>query len=122
MTTAPPAETIEPGVHFQRSGFAEPFDLVVDGTPVPHVTAHGDIVSHADGDYVTFVVDGRIGVEIPVEHSEKVARLVADAVAVASGYACHPRDGEPPVQRSPYDPRARLGERWDLPARSPLAV
>lgn len=121
--------TTERAVDFVRDPYAQPFDLVVDGTVVPNVTGSkfigNDEYARQTGDpsvvgreFVSFTVDRRLGFDIPAEHSDTVARLVADAVAVSLGYACHPRpDHERAVPRTPYQSRADFGDLERAEAR-----
>jgi hypothetical protein len=80
-----------------RVSFPGPFkhhDVVVDGWRVPFLDAHMQ-----GEDQVLLVLDRRLGAEFSVAEAERVIPLVADAIAVALGYGCHPREGmdTPPV-------------------------
>jgi len=80
------AELREPRVTFRG-----PFGgqaAVVNGWQVPLLEAHMQ-----GEDRVLLVIDGRLGGEFSVEEAERVLPFVADAISVALGYACHPRDG-----------------------------
>lgn len=93
-------------VEFRRSGFAEAYHLVVDGRAVPNITGRrftGTPEYGVPGEFVAFVVDDRLGYDVPAELADTVARLVADAVAVTLGYSCHPRPTmDTPVPLHPY--------------------
>lgn len=76
--------------------------VVVNGWQVPLVEAHAN-----HDDRVLLVIDGRLGAEFSVEEAERVIPFIADAIAVALGYARHPRDGEesPPPMLPVVRPR-----------------
>jgi hypothetical protein len=72
-----------------RVSFPGPFehhDVVVNGWRVPFLDAH-----MPSEDRVLLVIDRRLGAEFSVDEAERVIPFVADAIAVAAGYACHPR-------------------------------
>jgi hypothetical protein len=84
--------------------FPGPFQhhaVSVNGWEVPLVQAHPQ-----GEDRVLLVLDGRLGAEFSVEEAERVAPFVADAISIALGYACHPRDGmEAPLPLPHIRPR-----------------
>ena len=45
-----------------------------------------------DGGKVNFTLDHRLGLEVDAEHFDRVARFLADTVAVALGLPCHPSE------------------------------
>jgi hypothetical protein len=73
--------------------FPGPFEhheVVVNGWRVPFIEAH----MQGEG-RVLLVIDRRLGGEFSVEEAERVVPFVADSIAVALGYGCHPRaDGD----------------------------
>jgi hypothetical protein len=80
--------------------------LVIDGWSVPFLEAV------EDGGKVHFTLDHRLGLEVDAEHFERVARFLADTVAVALGLPSHPR-GE--------KDRAELHAMWALLPHPALA-
>lgn len=69
--------------------FPGPFErhaVTVNGWEVPFVEAH-----MRGEDRVLLVIDRRLGAEFSVDEVERVVPFVADAIAVALGYGCHPR-------------------------------
>lgn len=83
--------------------FPGPFNrhaVAVNGWEVPLVEAHlqGE-------DRVLLVLDGRLGAEFSVEEAERVVPFLADAISVALGYGCHPREGC--TELPPLMPHAR---------------
>jgi hypothetical protein len=58
----------------------------VNGWQVPLIEAHMQ-----GEDRVMLVIDGRLGGEFSTSEAERVIPFVADAIAVALGYGCHPR-------------------------------
>ena len=107
-----PSDLTENSVDFVRSLAAESFDVVVDGTIVPGVTAskfvgNEEYARHHTADvigveFVEFTVDRRLAFDVPAQYAETVARLVADSVAVNLGFSSHPRPGKKPNYRGPY--------------------
>lgn len=72
-----------------------PFDhypVMVNGWSVPYLQAR----YREDG--VTVTLDGRFGLDLPTELGGTVISFLADAIAIALGWSCHPRrDWEPPA-------------------------
>jgi hypothetical protein len=71
--------------------FPGPFQhhaVAVNGWEVPLVQAYPQ-----GEDRILLVLDGRLGAEFSVEEAERVVPFVADAISVALGYGCHPREG-----------------------------
>lgn len=69
--------------------FPGPFsrhEVVVNGWQVPLLEAHMQ-----GEDRVLLVIDQRLGDEFSVGEAERVIPFVADAIAAALGYGCHPR-------------------------------
>lgn len=94
--------------------YVGPFDhtvVVQDGRVVPFLEA-----SHL-GDRVSLTLDQRFGLDLTVAEAEKVVPFLADAIAVALGYSCHPRADEEPNLR-PMFPRmteiTSVGSRGDV--------
>jgi len=77
-----------------------PFDdwrVTVDGRRVPFLAAHP-----VDGGKVDLTLDDRYALLLDVQTAERVIPLLADAIAIAMGYTCHPRPGwDAPKPRPP---------------------
>lgn len=75
------------------------FDTVINGWSVPLLSMHRR--SDQPGK-VTFVTDRRFACDVPEEIAAHVALFIADAIAVAKGWSCHPRspDWTPPEHLS----------------------
>jgi hypothetical protein len=56
------------------------YRVVVDGRVIPRLTGR------AQGDMVSFTVDGRFGAECPKEYAYGMAWLIAQAFAIGEGY------------------------------------
>jgi hypothetical protein len=59
-------------------------DLVIDGWSVPFVNAR-----EMDGGIICFTLDRRMAYDFPVGVADEAALMLADAIAVALGYASH---------------------------------
>ena len=79
-----------------RVNFPGPFthhEVVVDEWSVPFLHAH------PGGDHdetITLVLDSRLALTLSVDEAERFVPFLADAIAVALGYTCHPRGDEEP--------------------------
>jgi hypothetical protein len=89
--------------------------VVVDGRQVPFLQA-----APANGGKIRLTLDQRYGLEISVADADAFIPWIADAIAVAMGYTCHPRAGAEPIRADPFPPAH--GIDWmettprDLPA------
>jgi hypothetical protein len=85
-----------------RVSFPGPFErhkVVVDGWQVPLLHAHP---SGEHDESVMLVIDDRLAETFTVEEAERVVPFIANAIAVALGYTCHPNeDAEQPLARQP---------------------
>lgn len=81
-------EFIDPMLGIQSLAF-ERFPVVINGWTVPHLEARQN-----DGE-VFLTIDSRLGLSITDQTTPgQIISFVADAIAVAKGYACHPvKDG-----------------------------
>lgn len=73
-----------------RVNFPGPFsthDVVVDGWKVPLIHAHPCGENDAS---VMLVIEDRLAATFSVEEAERFIPFLADAIAVALGYTCHP--------------------------------
>jgi hypothetical protein len=94
--------------------FIGPFehhDVVVNGCSVPFLTA-----TPLNGGRVHLTLDGRFGLDITVAEAEQIVPFIADAIAIASGYAAHPHASESPdpKPRHPFARMTRLIDAGDL--------
>ena len=93
-----------------RVNFLGPFThhkVVVDGWEVPLVEAElqGE-------DRVVLTLDRRYGVALNTDEAERIVPFLAQAIAVALGFPCHPRsDTEPPLNQLPHHRPRRV---WDV--------
>jgi hypothetical protein len=74
-----------PSMAVAYSGPREHHDVVVNGWQVPFLEAHPQ-----GEDRVLLVLDQRLGAEFSVLEAERLIPFIADAIAVALGYGCHP--------------------------------
>jgi hypothetical protein len=65
--------------------------VVVDGWTVPFIAAHPQ-----QGGRILLSLDRRVGVDLDLATAELVLPFIANAIAIAAGYAGHPSEhGEP---------------------------
>jgi hypothetical protein len=76
-----------PSMAVMYPGPFEHHDVVVNGWRVPLLQAHPQ-----GEDRVLLVLDRRLGAEFSTAEAERVVPFLADAIAVALGYGCHPRE------------------------------
>lgn len=86
--------------------------VVVDGRRVPYLAARPE-----QGGIVTLIIDDWIALDVQVADLDRVTAFVAHAIAVASGYACHPQAPEEPVPRPLFKRVFELGS--SLPGALP---
>ncbi len=86
--------------HYEITG---PFDrrkVTVDGRVVPFLDA-----IPANGGIIHLLLDQRYGLDISVADAETFIPWIADAIAVAMGYTCHPRPYmKEPLRSNPFPP------------------
>ena len=93
----------------QPSGldFVGPFSshrVILHGYAVPHLEAH----PNADGVHLS--LDHRSGIDLSTDEAEKIVPFIADCIAVALGYSCHPNPDCPtPQPMTPF--RRTIGIR-----------
>ena len=73
--------------------------VVVDGRQVPFLQA-----TPTNGGKIHLTLDQRYGLDISVADAEAFIPWIADAIAIAMGYNCHPRAGTEPVRSTPFPP------------------
>jgi len=71
--------------------------VIVDGRQVPFLDAEP-----ANGGRICLTLDDRYGLDISVADAERIVPFIADCIAVALGYVCHPRPGAEPGRLSPF--------------------
>ena len=79
--------------------FIGPFrhhEVVVNGWKVPYLSA-----TPGNGGIVHITLDHRFDLDLTVEEADRVLPFLADCIAVASGYSCHPKPEcqDPPLRR-----------------------
>jgi hypothetical protein len=92
-----------------RVTFPGPFSshqVVVDGWTVPLLHAHPCGEHDAS---VMLVIDNRLAATFSVDEAERFVPFLADAIAVALGYTCHPnQDAVPPLVKQPQPCPVRM--------------
>lgn len=92
-----------------RVNFPGPFsqhEVCVDGWKVPFLHAHPG--GEAD-ENVMLVLDDRLALTVSVEEAERFVPFLADCIAVALGYPCHPdEDAEQPLVKQPQPRPVRM--------------
>lgn len=81
-----------------RVSYPGPFsahEVVVDGWSVPHLKAHP---CGENDESIMLVIDSRLAATFTVGEAERFVPFLADAVAVALGYTCHPKSDEEPLR------------------------
>ena len=73
--------------------------VTVNGYRVPFLDA-----CPVSGGRVSLLLDGRYGLMVDVADLDRVVEFIANCIAVASGYTCHPgTEGAPePIRLTPY--------------------
>jgi hypothetical protein len=90
--------------------FVGPFSshrVVVDGWQVPLLEAHP-----MAGGMVTLVLDQRFGLDLTLAEAERMMPWIAEAIAVAAGFASHPKGPDEPRQVPSVRPRQFLRLNW----------
>ena len=113
----PPDDQLQAMFAREPSGleFVGPFEhheVVLHGWQVPFVSAG----ALPDGG-VHLILDGRFGVDIAKGDAERIIPFLADCIAVALGYTCHPREGwDAPLKREPFVPLRRIRSVEESPS------
>ncbi|HEY1915533.1 MAG TPA: hypothetical protein VGH27_08155 [Streptosporangiaceae bacterium] len=106
----------EAGSMSERYEIAGPFQthrVIVDGRRVPFLEA-----LPMNGGKISLLLDSRYALDISVADAELFIPWIADAIAVAMGYTCHPRRGKEPMRSSPFPPDHSIGWMESDPAGS----
>lgn len=89
---------------YEIVGPFESHRVIVDGRRVPFLDA-----LPVNGGKIALLLDGRYSVDIDVAQADALIPWIADAIAVALGFTCHPRRGKEPVRSNPFPPDHRIG-------------
>jgi hypothetical protein len=89
---------------YEITGPIETRHVIVDGRRVPFLEAHP-----MSGGTISLLLDSRYSLDISVADAETFIPWIADCIAVAMGYTCHPRRGKEPVCSSPFPPDQLIG-------------
>src|SRR5437868_6526506 len=73
--------------------------VLVAGRQVPFLQA-----IPANGGVIHLILDERYALDVSVADAEAFIPWIADAIAVAMGYNCHPRAGTEPARSDPFTP------------------
>lgn len=90
--------------------FVGPFEhhkVVVEGWTVPLLDAQP-----LPGGRVTLRLDERFDLDLSIAEAERVVPFIANAIAVALGFTCHPRGDEEPKSQPPLSPRRVVKIAW----------
>lgn len=91
-------EAIDAGFRVTFPGPFQHHDVVVNGRQVPYLRA-----TPLDGGQVHLNLDRRLGITLSADEAERVIPFLADAIAVAAGFTCHPEASEDgPNRRHPF--------------------
>lgn len=82
---------------YEIVGPFETHRVIVGGRRVPYLEAYP-----VNGGKISLVLDGRLGMDVPVADAETVIPFIAHCIAVGMGYACHPRADEEPQRPTPF--------------------
>jgi hypothetical protein len=85
----------------------EQYKVVVDGWQVPFLSAQP-----RTGGNVELSLDDRFGLVLDIAQAELVVPFLANAVAIAMGYASHPGEGASVPRPHPAGPRRLLRLDW----------
>lgn len=84
---------------YEITGPVQRRDVLVDGRKVPFLAAYPE-----NGGIISLILDDRYGLEVTVADAEAFIPWIADAIAIALGYTCHPRPGKEPLRSGPFPP------------------
>ena len=84
---------------YEITGPIQTRKVLVDGRAVPFLEA-----APVNGGKISLLLDGRYGLDISVADAEAFVPWIADAIAIALGYTCHPRAGIKPLRSTPFPP------------------
>jgi hypothetical protein len=84
---------------YQIVGPFQSHRVIVAGREVPFLKAHP-----ANGGIINLILDDRYALGVAVADADRVIPFIADCIAVALGYTCHPRPGVEPMRSTPFAP------------------
>ena len=84
---------------YEITGPVQTRKVLVDGRAVPFLEA-----ALPAGGKISLLLDGRYGLDVSIADAEAFIPWIADAIAVALGWTCHPRVGMKPLRSSPFPP------------------
>jgi len=84
---------------YQIVGPFQSHRVIVDGRRVPFLEA-----MPVNGGKISLLLDGRYALDVSVADADAFIPWIADAIAIALGYTCHPRAGKEPLRASPFPP------------------
>ena len=82
---------------YQIVGPFRSYRVIVGGRRVPFLEA-----LPVNGGKISLLLDGRYGLDVPVADADAFIPWIADAIAIAMGYNCHPSAGKEPVRADPF--------------------
>lgn len=88
----------------QSVGPFDHYETMVNGWTVPGLQAR-----YQDDGSVSLTLDRRLGIDVPADLAGQVIGFVADAIAIALGWSCHPTSPDwtpdndvPPIRLMPW--------------------
>jgi len=102
------------GTSVEYVGPFERWSVVVDGWEVPLLEA-----MPISGGMVSLTLDRRYGLDLSVTDAERIVPFLAQAIAIAGGYACHPTQDQEPSVLPVTRPRRLVGLDWVDSASQP---
>jgi hypothetical protein len=84
---------------YEIVGPFESHRVIVGGHRVPFLEAQP-----MNGGIISLTLDHRYVLDVPVADADRVIPFIADCIAVALGYTCHPRPGMEPLRSTPFQP------------------
>jgi hypothetical protein len=88
---------------YQITGPFETHWVLLEGRRVPFLQA-----AQADGGIIRLTLDERYDLDVAVADADRIIPFIADCIAVAMGYTCHPRASGEPVRSNPFPPCHRI--------------
>ncbi|MDQ1746329.1 MAG: hypothetical protein QOD07_592 [Frankiaceae bacterium] len=79
------------------------YEVLFHGRSVPHLKAQP-----MNGGMIALTLDDRFDLHLSIEDAERVVPFLADCIAVAAGYSCHPRRGEEPRRLELFPPATEI--------------
>jgi hypothetical protein len=105
------SDTPQPSDGYEIVGPFKRYEVHVGGRRVPFLQAFP-----ANGGKISLLLDDRYGLDVSVADAEAFIPWIADAVAIAMGYTCHPRPGVEPLRAVPFPPCHSIDQLFTGPA------